>query len=472
VSGAIALLLVVAHPLWADSPEERAQKIAEEYRKAAQAEAEKARQEAIRAVADAQRERLILLGEAQALEKQRRERAANEREDVKQQIETQRKHLEHLQHIRGWALRRFATNTDAKTSDIPQGNGTRRLERWKNARELARRQFIDFPERSHGAIKTGRALNFFLDACGQAALDQALFRQQANDELKTLQLDLQSLAQSTLNDAERAQKTQQIQDKIKINRERLDLLAELDGHMQLNPEHHGRIRCTQGLTGPKLIKLLDDEPMPLNWPAVLREKPIFKPYVEGIAAGRDQALRELESAKPVSAATMNRLMELIDGLDTTFHEDHEQFLDTIRFGISPGADRVQQYVIAKKFVTGLRHGLPQLFEAQQASDIRPGKFEGKTVSQLLAFMSRHGLRFTEADPNGETAYAQLFHMMTNYYTDMYGLQLAAENDRKQLTLLEAREGELRKVIYHENPTLNYVNVPGFLILESRFFNAN
>lgn len=441
------LILVVASPLLADSPEEN---IAKEYRKAAEAEVEKARHEARAAAANAEEQRTRLLREAQGLEALRRERAADERGKVQQQIELQKKYLEHLRHVRGWAMRRFAENANTSAQLAPQGATVARIERWKKLREIAQRQFLQVPEQSYGAIKSGRALNFFLDACGQAALDQDLFRQQAKDEIEALELDLQSLTGKKLDDTEGAEQAHAIQEKIKIHRERLELLGELDGRLQLDPEHHHHIRCTQGLSGPKLIKLLNDDPMPLTWPSVLREKEAFKSCLEAIETARQQALDELALGQPIRSGTMRNLVEQIDGLDSAFREDHEEFLESIRLGGAPGASRLQQYMTAKKFVVTLRYSLPQLLEAQRAADVRPGKFEGRTVTELLGFMTRHGLRFAEADPNGETAYSHVFRMLSNYYSDIYSLHLAAESDQRQLKLLETRERELRRVVYGSN----------------------
>jgi hypothetical protein len=60
-------------------------------------------------------------------------------------------------------------------------------------------------------------------------------------------------------------------------------------------------------------------------------------------------------------------------------------------------------------------------------------FNGDRIEQLLAFMSRNGLKFAEAEVISEPAYRVLYNEMVKFYLDMKSLELAqleAESDEQ------------------------------------------
>ncbi len=151
------------------------------------------------------------------------------------------------------------------------------------------------------------------------------------------------------------------------------------------------------------------------------------------------AVAELKAGKGISPATQSSLMSAADDLGSKFEDAKPHLLEE-----STGDRiRIQQYIDAKHFIQEARSGVYRLVAARQLADVMPAEsFTGRTVDQLLTYISRQGLRFAPAATSGDGAYNTVFRLMTEYYTSLHGLALAIEQNDRKLAKLDAEAGRL------------------------------
>jgi hypothetical protein len=246
-------------------------------------------------------------------------------------------------------------------------------------------------EATKGAIARGSALNFFLEKLGAPAFDHALYRELTKNK--------QSLA-----GPQRPEKL---------------LNQGSEGEYVLDESITRHIRYTRGSTGAKLTGRLNEGPLDLAWPAVLRSDS-FGPLTRRIEKARDKALEELKSGKPVSSAAGD---ELLDAVNSLFRRLTAEKLKN-------AGNELWRWVLAERFAKILMGGAYRLVEARTVDDVVVETFKAGTIEELLAFMHRHNLRFAEADANGESAYNSIAEMMIRYYADLEALRGAVAEELK------------------------------------------
>lgn len=398
----------------------------------------------VEAQALAQKQARRLISSASALAGMMRKQAANEAATLPQRerIERDREELKLQDQIRGWATGRFRPpeQRPARTS---------LHESWKRARDLSEDRLLNFPEQAGGAISTGNGLNFFLNACGPSAVEHVGFSRQAQSQMGQLISEQQQLNRDLgrspndppdPNDPE----TQQIVKEIEVLKGRLALLKGLGGSQPLTPYDRQHIRCKMGETGFKLIIDLNEEPLPLKWPPVLRRDD-FAVLRSEVERARQAALEELKAGKGLSPAASQQLTEAVDDLHDDFLKSHMGNLDRVRGGAAATGE-VQRYMAGKKFLQELRYSVVRFLEANELQDVYVRPFEGESIPELMAFMVENGLRFAPAEANDERTYRKTFDLMSEYYRDLYSMQLASVGDHRHLEMLEAHERQLRTIM--------------------------
>jgi hypothetical protein len=262
------------------------------------------------------------------------------------------------------------------------------------ARRLQRDAFLfrllSRDEATKGAIARGTALNFFLEKLGAPAFDHALYREMTKQK--------QSLA-----DPQKPAKL---------------LNQGSEGDYSLAESITRHIRYTRGSTGAKLTGRLNEGPLDLAWPAVLRSDG-FASMTRRIEKARDKALDELRSGKPIGSAAGDELLEAVNSLNRRVASEKK----------SSGHD-LWRWVLAERFVKILMGGAYRLVEARTLDDVVVDTFKAGTIEELLAFMHRNNLRFAEADANGEPAYSTIAEMMIRYYADLEALRSAVTEELK------------------------------------------
>lgn len=384
--------------------------------------------------------RLDIVKRAIELDARRKRAAANEREKLERLV----KELEVRIEVKKWALRQFEP---AERGLVPMSQNAPKIQqRWQRIREINRSTFINFPEQARGQIKSGEALNFFLDACGPTVLAHQLQREQ-------FQMELESEATRTAI----AQREAVLGKDPQARDVRAALLDDLHGTWSLDVNQLRQLVLVRGLVGNKLPVRLGtmgtDSTLPLEWPGLLMhdEYAIHRELVE---EAKRQAIDELAipSSGGISAQTRERLMTGLDGLYATFRRNYQDHLDSTREGIR-SAISGQTWIATKNYLTELRRGATQLLEARTPQDVQAGIFPPPdrprvSVDELLAYMCRNGLRFGRAQTaTSEVAQLLVYNLLVQYYLDLCGLRLAIDEDQHKKEFSDAKIEQLSKIQY-------------------------
>jgi transcriptional regulator with XRE-family HTH domain len=337
------------------------------------------------------------------LEKQRRALAQEERRDIDAKLEK----LEQLQEIRAKSLSYFEVG-DRGLIPRPQ-HVSSLIARWKRHRDQFKYLYLTDPENTQSQVASGRALNLFLDLCGQTALKHTHYREAGKDT-----------AAQALPDS-------------------------LGKDVNLTTDQIAHIKWAKGLKGPKKVgSLNDDDPLPLDWPSALRDEPKYATYREAIEAGKRKAIEELENGKQPSVETMKKLDADLKALFLAFVEE--------AVSESRRTRQIDTYSVAdtravKQFLELARNGVFHLKHAKQIEDVNTPHFKGQTAEELLAYMTRLGLRFGPAEPEGQSTYWLLYELLTAYYTDLHAVHLAMQQTERDINGIEQKAAELMRIQY-------------------------
>jgi len=375
------------------------------------------------------------------LAEQRRKIAAEERKDLEIEIAELKQSIQAKQ----WAMARFGGGSE---SILPSGDSSSFVRQWNQSRTVFGDRFIGFPELSRAEIKSGRALNFFLDVCADVAVEHTLFLSRLEKQ----------------RDIDRAGG----RNPQGFDQRRLDIIRQLGDGELFTADDFKSVRVMRGLLGPKLPIRMNDEALPLEWPVAIRENPRYDGYTSELEALKKVCLEELRTAKPgartgtgISISSQVRLMTAMDRLQTLFLRDTERLYETVRnpddFGpaITP-EDRVKR-VVALRYLQSIREGVTRFVEARSSKDVDlvqfparkpnapPNEIPSTGIRETINFMSRQGLRFAEADANDEPMYERLYLAMRDYYLDCFRLKLTIEADARQLNLSSRQAQEMLNV---------------------------
>ncbi len=265
--------------------------------------------EQFRALADQQR--YLLVQQALAIQEKEKQQATEELA----RLAVAKERVEHLRNTQAWALgNTFEAGRRGILYEPQQLSKT--IARWQNARENSLRAFLEFPEQSRGAIKDGRALNFFFDLCSDIAMSHELWRSQLQDELRRTDARIRELREHP-SSGERREDAQKelaaLEKECDETKSRLAILGTLSGKPLLNREHVAQLRFRKGLVGPALV-ISRDDPMPLTWPYVLARDEDFAALRKALESAKAAALDELKGNKGISPATQANLMSAADDL--------------------------------------------------------------------------------------------------------------------------------------------------------------
>ncbi|MEI8372853.1 MAG: hypothetical protein WCJ35_08470 [Planctomycetota bacterium] len=394
--------------------------------------------EQARALADQQRYLLV----QQALVIQEREKLQATKELGR--LAVARERIEHLRNTQAWALGNAFEGGRRGILYEPE-HLSKTLIRWQNARDNSLRAYLEFPEHSRGAIKDGRALNFFFDLCADISMSHELWRSQLQDEFRRLDARIRELKEhpvgATLLQEEAQKELAALEKECGKTKAQLSILATLGGKPLLNREHLAHLRFRKGLVGPALVISRDDV-MPLTWPYVLAVDEEFTDVRNALEIAKGKALDELKGNQGISPPTQASLMSAADDLRNTFEGAKSRLLEK---STGDGV-RVQQYLDARHFMQEVRASVYRLVAARQLADVMPTEsFSGQTVDQLLSYMARQGLRFAPAEVNGDAAYEMVFRLMTDYYTGLHSLAMAVDQNDRNLANIDAEASQLMDV---------------------------
>ena len=143
----------------------------------------------------------------------------------------------------------------------------------------------------------------------------------------------------------------------------------------------------------------------LAWPAPLRGE-AFNTLRKDFAADADDAINRARINGKVDEELMKKLTADLQGLNDALEKN---VVD-----LSPG-----QYIDAKRFLNLLGDAVRALQDANVAKYFdRTYEARGKTVEDLVKYMSRRGLSFKSATPGDEAAYRALYTLLAAYDASM------------------------------------------------------
>ncbi len=366
--------------------------------------------------------------------------------DERKRIEVERAQIEHTNNVRNWALadweprqRRLLPPVEKLDHRIREAE--RISDQWKHI-------FLQYSNQTRGAIASGRALNFFLDLCGSAALNQQSYREQLREELLYLETKKEQLRGVFLSGTAAEQEDAKRElDRLDNLREELelkqDILSRLSGAKALTRDHRQKIQFQRGLLGGKIVSNQRDGALPLNWPSLLVTDAAYEPFRQAVELAKEQAVADLRNGKRVRPETQRLLFNAADTIHSTFERYRKAYFQRKETHTSSTND---QFFEADRFIKSLRVGIVRFVAASDISDVEPDReFEGETIDELLAYMSNQGLRFAPPDRNSEYVYEVIYRQLVSYYSQLYSLQRAVEYDEQNVAELRQREGKL----FHE-----------------------
>jgi len=335
------------------------------------------------------------------LERQRRQAA--EQELVR--LRERRHDLEsRLAYARQWALTNYGLSDRGlirRPEQIPA-----RLLRHEEQKKVMTVGLLEQRERFRGSIAKGTALNFLLQECGAIAFDHTFYRDVAKGGGPGRELEQK-------------------------------LLQQVAAKFVLDEGTTRHIRYQRGLSGSKLAGRLNEGPLDLEWPSVLRQSH-YEVLVKLVETRRDRIVALLQNKQPIDGKTADELLDAVQELVKRVRGDKLRLLPKSRGDYQT----MQRYYAAERFCQLLVAGSYRLIEARDIRDVTVESFNRGNIEDLLALMHRNNLTFAESDANGESAYNTLFELMSRYYVDLQSLRLAIEEDEQELATPNADEREL------------------------------
>lgn len=425
------------------------------------------------------------------LEETRRKAAHDEREQLKFEVKRLRLILDQKQ----WALQSFErldrqllpSSPGAAENQLaagwgrrprPESDGVRsQMIRWKRAIDTNRQQFLGFSsEHNRGAIKSGRALNFFLERCGEMATDLKIYRDEIGTTTELIQAEQRQAAapgNAVMIEAEKRKsavlKGLSPEEYAKALATRRAVLDELRGRPFLTQDDVRSISVMKGLIGHKMtIRLNSDEPLPLEWPEVIRLDENYAPLCENLEKAKAKAIDVLKSGRQIPPELHQSMMTTTDELCAACEEKSRQAFAGLRdaggTAASGTSERAFEFTVAKRFLRQLRSGVIRFLTATRPEHVAVETFppvgQMAAVDELFEYMSRHGYRFAEAGPNDEVVYEKLFRAMVQYYLNLYSMQKSIEADQQRLVQTEDQIENLLKVELGQTPWFSAGFAPG------------
>jgi hypothetical protein len=316
------------------------------------------------------------------------------------------KELDNKQEVVNY-LRRWVVTDPTQKKSVIQTDVTARtphLKRLRDRKEILLNRITEFPWKSRGSVVKGTALNAMLDVAGEMAaqfVESKDFRDATKDRLEP-------------RDARRVESFREVIDSIK-----------------LTPQLIKRIQTSQGLTGPKIAGRINQGPLQLEWPLVLRSSR-YKSHRDEITKLRNKAVEKLKEGNGLDLDAVLELKQAVDQLYKAVHADEKRMARN-------KADVAEWMLFHKATLQAdrLRYTVLRFGEADTLEDVQPPAFEGETIEDLIAWMHVNAVRFAPADTNGEIAYQQIFRMMTRYYVEMQFQSQMLERPLLELQRLES-----------------------------------
>jgi hypothetical protein len=401
---------------------------------------------------------------AMELHAENQERAGQERRIVEKEMAKRKFRIDQMK----WALGKYESGATLLKDDHLDQQRRHRLMR---VRQVWKDKYLHVPEECRGEIRSGRALNFVLDACGAMALDHQLFLESVGraDQLWGGIGEGGVLPQSARTENDR------ILDRTGATDRRIALVKEISGHPRFTREDLKKVTILMGLTGDKLNSRMD-EVLPLKGLDELLAlgHAEYRPHIAAIRTAKNEGLELLKHGNPATGEIQSRLTSHADMLLALVEKNKRDYFAELQARsqtptrrAAPTSEQMRkgnQYVRCLDLLKGLRGGIARFNAAVTISDVRPKSFppddrQRVSAMQVLAFMCRNGYRFGEATSPAEATYQALFLEMTNYYRDaMFALEMPLESELQSQQMDAQRTAEFyrREIRDFSDPVGNVV----------------
>lgn len=169
------------------------------------------------------------------------------------------------------------------------------------------------------------------------------------------------------------------------------------------------LRVEQG-TGPNKSKVMlapTEDPYVFNPPRYFRQGE-YQPRLEAYREQREQLLQKVKDGKEVTDSDLDETLARYEQLERVFEKEFAP--GDNRFASNTDPDYVR-FKEGKDFLEG------QIRQIGLLSVVKglPEPFEGKTLQQLVRYMTDHGYRFAKADPGGENSYYAIYQQLRDLY---------------------------------------------------------
>lgn len=286
-----------------------------------------------------------------------------------------------LAEIKKWTTAQFELGERGEI-DKPKVMG-HYLRRWQEIHERELYTILQFPDRSKGAIESGRALNTLLSRVGPAA----------NQNLQTRRLDP----------------------------ERGLPLHEATANEQVTEQMFHRLIVRDKLLGARDSRHGNADPIDIDWPALLRDKR-WDTHRAAVEKARQRVLDEMARTEGITPAADEELRDAIAALNADFRAYRQEW---VKQDHEPGTKSLEYHRIwqSNKHIQKLIASAYFVVEAKTIADLPQREtFRGGNVEELLSYMTRNNLEF--GPPSKDTdknAYHQVFNLMTRYYLDQHAM---------------------------------------------------
>jgi hypothetical protein len=297
---------------------------------------------------------------------------------IKADADRKTKELEaRLAEVQQWTQAQFELS-QREVIDKPKAM-TELMQRWQKAQEREIYQLLQFPERSGGAIESGRALNALLARVGPAAHQTFQTR--------------------------------------RINAAHALPLYEPTAAEQIDLTLFNQLTLEDKTLGAKESRKGNEGPIDIDWPTVLRD-PRWVEHCRAVEAARAKVLAELATTTGLSPGTDKELRQAVARLNADFADYRKKWVH----GDDTAGTRSFEY---RRLCDGTRHiqkliaSVYQVLEARSLRDLPTREvFPGGNVEAFLSFLQRNNLQFGPAAKGTDRkAYYRIFDMMVRYYLD-------------------------------------------------------
>jgi len=297
-----------------------------------------------------------------------------------------------------------------------------RLKTLQRVRQQWTEKFLALPEESRGPVWSGRALNHFLQLCGNIARRHQFLSKQLRDEKDQLQRMFDA---DDLSDEDRNQLTEHLQ---RVT-SRLRILEEIEGSPVFTESDRLSLNLKRGTSQEALAIDADGSPRKNQWNVfVTLPGANFGEAQNRVATLHTDFLASFEHAGEPDLELGLELLQAIEELDTQFYEYRLRYSRGDLANKQSGLFTAQLYR-AKHLIEQLRIDIVAMMMAESPDQVFLGDaYEGDTVESLIAYADRNSLTFTPANQLERPVYEKVYRVMVRYYLTLYALSQAFDEN--------------------------------------------